>query len=173
MTRPHSRIDTNRKQESPHMRTTFNVIRYIGLAVAFAALAACATSGGGGGASKRASGGDAVEERAVARWNLLIAGDFDHAYDYLSPGARSAKTRERYAAEHTGQPVRWQTVKFVAKECASEDSCKVLVEIEYEISMSSPGVGKVKVPAPLEEQWVRLKGAWYYVPQEVVQGGLR
>lgn len=138
---------------------------------AIAALAGCASGGGARGTGARDDSA-VLDARAVERWNLLIAKDFAKAYEYLSPGIRSTKSKEKYAQELSGTPVKWEKVQFLNKECASADSCKVLVQIDYEVTIPSAGVGKVKVPAPVEEQWVRLKGKWYFVPQEVVKGGL-
>ena len=39
----------------------------------------------------------AVKERAQARWDALVKGDFNAAYGYLSPGSRSVVSASDYA----------------------------------------------------------------------------
>ncbi len=146
----------------------------LALALVVAGLGGCASNGGSrGDSAKSANASTALESRAVERWNLLIASKFEEAYQFLSPGVRSTKTAQTYAAELAGRPVRWLTVKYHGKDCASENSCAVTVEVDYEVKLVSAGVGKVQVPGYIVENWIRLNGNWYFVPDDVAQGGLR
>ena len=122
-------------------------------------LGACAS------APKRPAMPVAVGERAVARWQALIDGKPDLAYDYLTAGVRSTKTREVYVQEASQKPVQYRSVKPVADDCEA-DSCTVTVELEYEVRLPVSGVGNQRLGAFLEERWIRLDGAWYYLPDE-------
>lgn len=133
------------------------------------ALAGCASGGGTKGGSK-----SDPESRAQARWDHLIKGETDRAYDYLSAGARSTRTREQYAVDMRTRPVRWQKATVESKECASADSCVVKVLVEYSAKLPMVQGGDVSAPAILEETWIAVDGVWYYVPADLVQGkGLR
>lgn len=137
-------------------------------------LGGCAT-GGGTRSGEAATAADApraaiqkrlneVERRAQQRWDLLIAGKPGEAYDYLSPGARSQQTREQYAATIAQRPVKWLAAQVQESEC-EKDTCTVVVEIRYRAQIPSSGVGAMEMPAVLEEDWVKLEGAWSHVPR--------
>jgi hypothetical protein len=143
-----------------------------------ATLAGCATSGvpGGRDAAKTGPGGiplDASpEERAVAKWRLLINREFAEAWEFQTPGARSAMGREEYVATMQGRPVNWLGVRFIEKRCDTEDSCLVSLEVPFQVGLGR-GVGVVTAPSFIAERWLRLDGAWYYAPAELSAGDLR
>lgn len=132
-------------------------------------LVACATPGG---ESARA-GADAakhVEQRAVKRWELLVAGKAAEAYDYLSPGFREIKAREAYVADLKDRPVQWTAAKFNAIECPPEAGyCDVTIDLHYEMQSPLPGVGKLASHSPVIERWISTDGSWYFVPKEVAR----
>jgi hypothetical protein len=153
------------------------ITRRSNLALLFAvfALGGCASAperSGKAGAGAAAAEEVPVETRAVARWEALIAKRGMEAYDYLSPGVRSTKTREVYAAEMGSRPVKWLNVAFDRKECDG-DRCTVWLNVEYEVKMPGYRFGTVKSKAGIDERWIRLEGAWYHVPNEYLEGGLR
>ena len=79
------------------------------LPIALLLLAACASNPSG----RSSSGSDEHEvlmERAMERWNLLIAKDAAKAWTYLSPGYRSTHPQKTYADEMSQRPVRWAKV---------------------------------------------------------------
>ncbi len=113
-----------------------------------------------------------VEARAKLRWDLLIAGKADQAYDYLSPGYRTLKTREVYAADMSGRPVRWTRAEVKGSECPPEAGyCDVTVEVHFEMQSTLPGVGKLESFSPIVERWIESDGSWYFVPKEVARNG--
>lgn len=135
------------------------------------ALAACAS---GGGTPTAAGGKDELQARAVERWNLLIAGKTAEAWDYLSAGVRSSKSREQYASEMANRPVKWEKVRYESKECAKPDACVVRLVLDYSVELPLAAVGRVSSPAAIEERWIALDGNWYHVPAEFVPAkGLR
>jgi hypothetical protein len=111
-----------------------------------------------------------LEQRAVARWNLLIAGKAAEAYDYLSPGYRALKTREQYALDLKDRPVRWKGASFGSVDCPPPgEYCDVIVEVDYELQSTLPGVGTLKSKGPVTERWIEVDGVWYLVPKEVAR----
>jgi hypothetical protein len=136
-------------------------IRIVAVALAGAFLTACAA---GGSTSTRQA--QTASERANERWQAVIAGDHARAYDYLSPGMRSAKSREDYVAEAVIKPVRYLAAKPFAESCET-DACTVNLELEYEVVIPLAGAGKQRLPAYLDERWIRLDGRWYLLPDEV------
>jgi hypothetical protein len=95
-----------------------------------------------------------VKERAQARWDALVKGDFRAAYDYLSPGSRGVLTPEAYAGSlRTGF---WRTAKVDSVTCATKDNCEAHVTIEYEYQ------GR-RTKTPLTETWIREGSQWWYL----------
>lgn len=141
-------------------------------------LAACATPGAPGGRADAKAGPGGIpldaspEERAVAKWTLLINRQFAEAWEFQTPGARSVIGRDDYVATMSGRPVIWLGVRFIEKRCETEDSCLVSLEIPFQVGLGR-GVGMVTAPSFVAERWLRLDGAWYYAPAELSQGDLR
>lgn len=125
--------------------------------------AGCATTSGAGGTRKTAMP-KAVEDRAVKRWELLIAHKAEEAYNYLTPGFRQTKTRDQYALEMNNRPVAWKTVHLLDKKC-EEDTCNLRFEIEFSVRMGAAMTGPVSSFSMIEERWLKIDGKWFYLPQ--------
>ncbi|GAA0714274.1 hypothetical protein [Dokdonella soli] len=107
---------------------------------------------------------DNVDQRSVERWKFLIAHQAEKAYDYLTPGVRTTRTREDYASAMNNRPVQWKAVKFNRKECDT-DRCTVHVDVTYSLVM--PGVGKaIEATRTQDENWILVKGEWYFLPSD-------
>src|SRR5262249_35639511 len=130
--------------------------------LAMAALAGCA-SGGGASATKN-DDPSVLRTRAIERWDLLIAHKAEKAWDYLSPGYRETKPRAAYPDEMTTRQWRWDKVMCTWQECHS-DVCKVHLTVDYKIDMGGLA-GNVKSLAPVNETWIRVKGGWYFLPEQ-------
>ncbi len=104
--------------------------------------------------------GEQVGQRAVQRWQALIAGDFQKAYTYLSPGYRAVTPYGAYRG-HFGQAVAWTGVALKTVRC-EKNVCDVNVDIEYR------ALGRIKMPgnALLREKWVRASGDWWLLPKK-------
>lgn len=141
-------------------------------------LAACAgvSSTKGGGASNQE---EALMERAIDRWDLLIASKAGEAWEYLSPGYRATHPQNIYAQEMSQRPVRWSRVEpFVpmadstAKPVECDDaglSCNVRLQVHFKIRSHLTSVGLLDSSSVVNESWIKLKGQWYLVPKDVAQ----
>ena len=56
------------------------------------------------GLVKKDEDASVIKEKAVQRWDYLIAHQAEKAYDFLSPGYRTTITRENYAAGMNNRP---------------------------------------------------------------------
>ncbi|HET9578066.1 MAG TPA: hypothetical protein VFP44_09590 [Usitatibacter sp.] len=95
-----------------------------------------------------------VKQRAQARWDALIKGNTQTAYQYLSPGSRAVLTPDAYASS-----IRqgfWKSAKVDAVTCKTADNCDVGVTIEYEFQ------GR-RTKTPLIETWIREGSEWWYL----------
>lgn len=136
-------------------------------AAAMALLAAAVLSGCQATGGKRADTGVAtettIEARAEQRWKYLIAKQPEKAYEYLSPGYRSANTREIYAAAIAIRPVTWKGASVVKAECETE-LCEVFLTLDYEAIIPGAGGKPIQTFAPLREKWIKSGGQWYFLP---------
>jgi hypothetical protein len=148
------------------------------LVLATAWLAGCAAGGATRPAEETSAAAPAagavdeklVEQRAVKRWELLIAGKAGEAYDYLSPGFRALKAREQYVADLQNRPVRWKGVRFTSLDCPPPgEFCDVTLDVDYEMNSPLQGVGVIPATGPVTERWIVLDGVWYLVPKEVAR----
>ncbi len=116
------------------------------VAVFLGGISACATVGGG-------SPGDAVRERAQARWDDLVRGDYQAAYRFLSPGSRQVRSEKDYV--NSLRPGFWKSAKVDKVECEAA-RCEVEAMIEYEFQ------GR-RTKTPLRETWIHEGSDWWYV----------
>ena len=145
-----------------NMRSGINniAVRSVVTALTLAAvilLSACATT-------STASPGELVRERAQARWDALLNGDFATAYSYLSPGYRSATTVVDYEIEIRMRKVQYRTAEFQDYSC-EESICTVRLKIGYKIAKPVPGMANWESDDVVSEQWIKSDGNWWFLPQ--------
>lgn len=95
-----------------------------------------------------------VGDRAQQRWDALVAGQVEKAYEFLSPGTRQARSLQSYKAL-----IRlgfWREAKVERVECASQEQCKVTVVVKYLHR------GSV-ISSPVFEDWVLVERQWWAV----------
>lgn len=94
-----------------------------------------------------------VTERINARWDLLIKGDLDEAYKFLSAGSQEAMSLKVYKAKV--KPGMWRAVKVDSMDCEAE-ICQVKMTLTYDHRLMKG------VQTPFQETWILEKGnAWY------------
>jgi hypothetical protein len=128
--------------------------RYLVIIGALLLVSACATS------TLKTS---IIEERATTRWEKLLSGDFDGAYEYLSPGFRSSVSSIQYQRSILLKRVRWTDAEFKRSEC-TETSCDVMILLSFNVSGALPGVKSYDGKKDIVEKWVLVDGMWYLVP---------
>jgi hypothetical protein len=122
----------------------------VGLAMLGLGLAGCA--GVSVDSSPQAKQG-VVAERAQARWQILMKGDVEGAYQFLSAGSKAATSLEAYKSKI--RPGMWRGAKVDKVECQAE-ICKVVMQITYD-ARAMKGI-----QTPVDETWVIENGsAWY------------
>lgn len=139
----------------------FKILRVLALAAMVVLAAACSP-----GNVKKASSAATVEDRAVQRWEELIARRAVEAYDYLTPGYRQTHPKDVYVASMSSRPVVWKSVKFMRKECADENTCTVYLVLVYELRIAAGIPGPVEGVSGEKEKWIRIKGVWYHLPDK-------
>lgn len=93
-----------------------------------------------------------AKQRAQERWEALIAGRNESAYQYLSPAYREATPYTAYARKLKGFGMWKQAVVNEAK--CDEDRCIVTTELHLEIR--APRLkGPVETVAYNQERWIK------------------
>lgn len=115
------------------------------------------------GLVKKDEDASVIKEKAVQRWDYLIAHQAEKAYDFLSPGYRTTITRENYAAGMNNRPVSWQSVKFVGQTC-EPDVCTVTMKVTYKVTVNIHGSRNVNGGSEITERWIKDSGRWYFLP---------
>jgi hypothetical protein len=100
-----------------------------------------------------------VAERAQARWELLIKGDVDGAYQYLSAGSKAATPLGLYKGKI--KPGLWRGAKVDKVDCEAE-ICKVQMLITYDFRTARAGAMK-GIETPVPETWIIENGTVGYV----------
>ena len=108
---------------------------------------------------------DSVEVRAQARWDALLAGDFESAHSYYSPGYRSSASAVDLAVSVQLRRVRWTTAEYQEHECA-ENACTVKFRIGFIVNQPVPGLKQFDGSDFIDEKWVNTEGQWWYLPKK-------
>ena len=105
-----------------------------------------------------------VEARARARWDALLAQEYQQAYQFLTPGDRSALEPWDYELRLRANRARVQWIGAEIKDvgCA-ELRCEVSISLTSRFMAPVPGVKEMKVTTQQEEQWILIDDAWWHV----------
>jgi hypothetical protein len=95
-----------------------------------------------------------VAERAQARWDLLMKGEVDAAYQFLSTGSKAATPLGVFKTKI--RPGGWREAKVGKIECEAE-ICKVMMLITYDTRRMKG------IETPLDETWIIENGSAWYV----------
>lgn len=121
--------------------------------LAVSGLSGCATGYVPGGAPEAV-----VKERAQARWQTLIKGDYEGAYKMTPPSYRAVYSLEQFRSRFGGA-VKWVAAEVVSAECEPE-RCTVVVDVSVRpMTRGRPGA---TVSTGVDEKWVKEDGQWWF-----------
>ena len=100
-----------------------------------------------------------VQQRATARWQALLAGQYDKAYTYLTPGYRAIVTPEKYRGR-IGSAVKWVDAKVNTVSCKESDKCDVQIQLDFQPVMSNRKMASYSTYP--QESWVFEDGQWWF-----------
>ena len=120
-------------------------------------LTACATSPG--------SDGDTIDKRAQDRWDALLAGDYETAYSFYSPGFRSTTPMIDLAIRIRSQRVKWVSAEYKDHSC-DESVCTVNVLVGFKVAKPVRGMKEWENSTLVHEQWIKTEGQWWYLPKK-------
>jgi len=139
--------------------------------LALAVVASVLTACGATAPSKKAglAPEEAIAQRAKARWDAIIAKEYEKAYSFMTAGARATTPFDNYANRLAMSAVQWKNAEVEQVTCEEADVCVARVRIESKIrspSAGGTGVGMLTSNRPVLEDWLRgSDGQWYFLPK--------
>ncbi len=110
-----------------------------------------------------------LKERAKKRWELLIAGKGEAAFDFLSAGVKSSLNRSAYANDMRSRPVKWISAEALDAKCEAA-SCEVRMLMTVSFATPSSGVEVMESQAGTTERWIKVGDGWFHIPDEYLEG---
>jgi hypothetical protein len=105
----------------------------------------------------------AVVERAEARWEAVVTGDLESAYEYYSPGFRSANSLIDFGVSIRTRKVKWTSAEYLDHSCEA-NRCTVNFNIGFMVMNPVPGASVFNGKENVKDTWVRTSGQWWYLP---------
>lgn len=127
-----------------------NVFRRTALAGLAIAIAGCA-------AIETKPKEEVVKQRAQARADAMVAGDYKAVFEFYSPVARQTMKYESFV--QNVQLGTWKGATIDKVQCSSEELCQVDLTIDYAHRM-----GRFK--GPVRQSWLKEQNNWYLVVKE-------
>lgn len=109
----------------------------------------------------------AVRDRAMERWEAILAKDYAAEYALHSPGFRSVKSERAHVNYRGSQPVRWTGYEIQEVTCESAEVCEANLKIDYEVQAQIAFVGTQKAFSFVTETWIYSGRNWFYLPKEL------
>lgn len=108
---------------------------------------------------------ESLGDRAQARWDALLAQDFEEAYSYLTPGYRSSVSSRDFEIGFLLRRVGYTSAEYIDSECQI-DACDVSMKIGYMIIAPLRGVNVWNSKTTIEEKWIRIDNQWWHLPKK-------
>lgn len=99
-----------------------------------------------------------VRKLATQRWQALLAGNFDKAYEFATPAYRLIHTADAYRAKRQATPVKWVSAEVHSVAC-QEVKCDVKIHIQSKPMV--PTMFKGVIDSGVDEVWVMEDGQWW------------
>jgi hypothetical protein len=101
-------------------------------------------------------------ERAVARWEALIARDWKKAYQFETPAFRKNYSFNKFRSRF-GSAVVWKEIKLKKVTMTGDKKEIAQVKLVLDYLFLEPGGGEMLLPSPIDERWLLEAGQWWYV----------
>lgn len=106
----------------------------------------------------------ALRARVTAYYAALIAGHYQEAYEFFTPGYRSTWSVQAHYQIHP--PIgAYLSAEVTAVNCISETVCDVAVSTRYRFDKTEEWIGSQELPMDMKSRWLNIDGQWYFVPR--------
>jgi hypothetical protein len=131
--------------------------RAAGAALALSMIVGCAGVGGSSATPEAA-----VQARANQRWQFLVAGKLDDAYQMLAPGYRAVKSADAYKSD-LSPTVKWLSAEIAGVTCGSPEACDAKVKLEAK-PIGPSSLARTNIVTYFDEKWILVDGQWWHFP---------
>jgi hypothetical protein len=101
---------------------------------------------------------ETVRKLATQRWQALLAGKFDQAYEFATPAFKKLRTVDFYRTNRSAVPVKWVSAEVLRVDCEPQ-RCSVKIKLITRPIM--PGFNKLNLETGLDEVWILEDGQWW------------
>ena len=114
-------------------------------------------------ASSRASEADEAQlkERVLARWQALIKGDFDVAYQFETPAYRAIYTLSQFRYQF-GNQIFWRMANVMDIHYDNTIVARVHVEVAYRYAEPEKRLEALSDTQGISEIWLKKEGQWWH-----------
>ena len=105
-----------------------------------------------------------IPERAQARWDALLAGEYEKAYAYASPGYRSTASATDFEISFRARRFQYTSAEYLSHGCEAA-VCMVKINVGYSVVRPVPGLPEWNGSSVIEERWILTDGRWWFLPQ--------
>lgn len=141
--------------------TLVGISRRPALAAAILFLSLAVAGCAGLGARKADDPKQVLAQRAQARWQALIEGDFAKAYGFETPAYRQATPLRLYTSRF-GSQLRWDKAEVMEVLPDPDGETAVVRVMIFYTAMDALG-GVINGQRPVDESWVRTGGDWWHI----------
>lgn len=104
----------------------------------------------------------ALRERVMAYWGYKIKQEFDKSYEYEDPFYRKTVNLVKYIKGFRTDVLRWKAAEIREMDIKGD---KAVIKMGLKIDVKVPGVKRLERDSLITEEWVRVEGIWYHVPE--------
>ncbi|MDS4028025.1 MAG: hypothetical protein RKO25_13700 [Candidatus Contendobacter sp.] len=102
-----------------------------------------------------------LKERVLARWQALIRGDFEAAYQFETPAYRAVYTPSQFRYRF-GNQIRWRMANITDIHYDDDPIvARVRVEVAYRYANPEKGREMLDMIQGVNEVWLRKEGQWW------------
>lgn len=101
-----------------------------------------------------------LKERVLARWQALIKGDFEAAYQFETPAYRAIFTSNQFRYQF-GNQTRWRMANIANIRYDDSIVARVRVEVAYRYANPEKGREMLDMTQGVNEVWLRKEGQWW------------
>ena len=102
---------------------------------------------------------EVVAERAMEQANLLMAGDYEAALEYMTPSFQNGPKAQNYRADKAAVP-SWRAAALKWVKCDPVDAPE-RCEVRLLVTVTRPPSMNVPIQVPLDDVWILVDGKWY------------
>ncbi len=100
-----------------------------------------------------------MRDRANARWQTLMAGDYAKSYVFTSPAFKKSTAEADYLKRYDKKP-QWHGAEVLTVTCATPTKCVARVRMDLKISLPRTKLDRITTHG--DETWLLEEGQWWF-----------